>query len=91
MSRSSVSRAIAAVVPAINKNLGNIIFPTSADSLRHSKRKFYAISQFPNVIGAVDGTLIPIVAPATEDEPAYVCRKGYHALNVQAVVDADMR
>jgi hypothetical protein len=40
--------------------------------------------------GAVDGTLIPIIAPA-EHEEAYVCRKGFHALNVQAVCDADMR
>ena len=36
------------------------------------------------LIGAVDGTLEPIIAP-------YVCRKGYHAINVQGVVDADLR
>lgn len=40
--------------------------------------------------GAVDGTLIPIQAP-TDNEVAYVCRKNYHALNVQAVCDVDMR
>ncbi|XP_052233277.1 putative nuclease HARBI1 [Dreissena polymorpha] len=44
----------------------------------------------PNVIGAVDGTLIPIIAPS-EAEEVYVCRKGYHAINVQAVVDHEMR
>ena len=27
----------------------------------------------------------------TDDEQAYVCRKGYHALNVQAVVAPDLR
>jgi hypothetical protein len=41
-------------------------------------------------VGAVDGTLIPIQGPS-QDEAAYVCRKGFHALNVQAVVDAEMR
>ena len=44
----------------------------------------------PNVIGAIDGTLIPIVAPAV-DEVSYVCRKGFHALNIQAIVGPDMK
>jgi len=44
----------------------------------------------PNVVGAIDGTLIPIIRPA-ESEEVYVCRKGFHAINVQAVVDANMR
>jgi hypothetical protein len=51
---------------------------------------FYRIARIPGVLGAVDGTLIPILAPS-EDEYAYVCRKGFHALNVQAVVSYDMR
>ncbi|XP_053405189.1 putative nuclease HARBI1 [Mercenaria mercenaria] len=33
-----------------------------------------------------DGTLIPIIAPS-QNEEVYVCRKNYHAINVQAVVD----
>ncbi|CAG2203640.1 HARBI1 [Mytilus edulis] len=54
------------------------------------KRGLYRIAKVPNVIGAVDGTLIPIIAPK-ENEPAYVCRKGYYSLNIQAVVDHEMR
>uniref|UniRef100_A0A8W8M703 DDE Tnp4 domain-containing protein n=1 Tax=Magallana gigas TaxID=29159 RepID=A0A8W8M703_MAGGI len=27
----------------------------------------------------------------TDDEHLYVCRKGFHSINVQAVVDADLR
>jgi hypothetical protein len=42
---------------------------------------FYDIKEFPLVLGAVDGTLIPIKAPSV-DEHLYVCRKGYHALNI---------
>lgn len=42
------------------------------------------------MLGAVDGTLIKIQAPS-ENEPSYVCRKGFHALNVQAVSDASLR
>ncbi|XP_060580385.1 putative nuclease HARBI1 [Ruditapes philippinarum] len=65
-------------------------FPTERSRLHHLKRKFYEKCRIPNVIGAVDGTLIPIQGPS-QDEAAYVCRKGFHALNVQAVVDAEMR
>ena len=48
---------------------------------------FYDIKEFPLVLGAVDGTLIPIKAPSV-DEHLYVCRKGYHALNIQCVCNA---
>ncbi|KAH3704413.1 hypothetical protein DPMN_079469 [Dreissena polymorpha] len=51
--------------------------------------RFLWLGKNPNVIGAVDGTLIPIIAPS-EAEEVYVCRKGYHAINVQAVVDHEM-
>ena len=40
--------------------------------------------------GAVDGTLIPIQAPK-DDEHVFVCRKGYHALNIQGVVEHELR
>ena len=40
---------------------------------------------FPNVIGLIDGTQIPIQAP-TENEIDYVNRKGVHAINCQVSV-----
>ena len=43
----------------------------------------------PRVIGAVDGTLIQIKAPV-DDEHLFVCRKGFHAMTVQVVVDSDL-
>lgn len=54
--------------------------------LDNVKLGFFQSSNIPNIVGAVDGTLIPIIAP-TENEEIYVCRKNYHAINVQAVVD----
>lgn len=51
---------------------------------------FYDISSFPNVLGAIDGTLIPIQWMSGDDEPNYVCRKQYHAINVQAICDAEL-
>lgn len=52
------------------------------------KLEFYHRCKVPNVVGAIDGTLIPVIAPK-ENEDAFVCRKGFHALNVQAVVDSN--
>lgn len=87
VSRSSVSRILASFIDSINVNVDNIRFPTD---LMDMKLSFYKKCGLPNVVGVVDGTLIPIIAPIDHEE-IYVCRKGYHALNIQAVVDHDMR
>ncbi|XP_053395214.1 putative nuclease HARBI1 [Mercenaria mercenaria] len=88
VSRSSVCHAVESVVTAINDKLDTIRFPL--EILNCTKYSFYNKCGLPNVIGAIDGTLIPIQAPA-ENEAAYVCRKGFHAINMQAVVDSNMR
>ncbi|KAH3771264.1 hypothetical protein DPMN_172577 [Dreissena polymorpha] len=56
----------------------------------NTKREFYRKCSLPNIMGAIDGTLVPIVAP-TENEEVYVCRKGFHALNCQAVSSPDLK
>ncbi|WAR11166.1 HARB1-like protein, partial [Mya arenaria] len=78
------------VVDAINQRVNNIKFPTTQADLASIKQKFYEVARMPNCIGAVDGTLIPIIAPRVRED-IYVCRKGYHAINVQTVVTPDMR
>ncbi|XP_053390776.1 putative nuclease HARBI1 [Mercenaria mercenaria] len=45
---------------------------------------------FPGVIGAVDGTYIPIPGP-TEFRDSYICRKGFPAFHLQGVCDSNMR
>jgi len=51
---------------------------------------FNSIANFPNVLGCVDGTQVPISAPHAS-EHLFVCRKGFHALNVQVVCDHQLR
>ncbi|XP_069128985.1 putative nuclease HARBI1 [Argopecten irradians] len=58
--------------------------------VRAVKEGFHGIAGMPNVVGAIDGTLIPIQSP-TVDEHVFVCRKGYHALNVQAICDHSLK
>ena len=53
------------------------------------KSELFQVAGFPDVIGCIDGTHIPIIAPPI-DECAYVNRKKFHSINVQAVCDANM-
>lgn len=50
---------------------------------------FRAVRGFPDVVGAIDGTLLAIERPESYD--GFYCRKGYPAINVQAVVSANTR
>ena len=90
LSRSSVCIAMDGVLTSICERMDNIRFPSTEEELRKTKREFNNIAGVPNVVGAIDCTLIKIIAPK-ENEPDYVSRKGFHALNVQAVVDANLR
>lgn len=51
--------------------------------------RFMEKFQFPNVLGAIDCTHVAIICPPidNEDNPgiAYLNRKGYYSINVQAV------
>jgi hypothetical protein len=83
VSKMSVSRCINIVSKCIANNIKNYIkFPMSSGERQQAMYDFYDIKEFPLILGAVDETLIPIKAPSV-DEHLYVCRKGYHALNIQ--------
>ncbi|XP_045133082.1 putative nuclease HARBI1 [Portunus trituberculatus] len=62
--------------------------PRGLEEAKVTKRKLYGIANFPNVIGIIDGTHIPIAAPPV-DEELYINRKNFHSLNIQVVCNAD--
>ena len=87
ISQSSVSRIVNKVSRAISGKAHRIIrFPRTREEQRRTIQGFYETTRFPNTIGCVDGSLIRIKSPR-EDENVYVCRKGYHALNIQGICD----
>jgi hypothetical protein len=63
--------------------------PTNRAELRNVMHGFRDIANFPNVVGAIDGTHIRIRVPSA-DENFYVNRKKYHSINVMGVCDASM-
>jgi hypothetical protein len=89
VSKISVSRTNHLIAKNIAENIGLYIqFPMTNTERQSVMFNLYDIKEFPLVLGAVDGTLIPIKAPSV-DEHLYVCRKGFHALDVQGVCDAN--
>ena len=75
-----------AIVP---KASDHIYMPRTRSELEATKSSFYDVARFPGVLGLVDGTHIPIIAPP-EDEYAYINRKNFHSINVQGICNAEM-
>lgn len=91
ISQPSVSRIVHRVSRAICRNGVHIIhFPRTPQEQRRIVQGFYDDFRFPNTLGCVDGSLIRIKAPPV-DENVYVCRKQYHALNIQGICDHRMK
>lgn len=62
-----------------------IQWPTGNEAFRVME-EFQNCCEFPNVIGAIDGTHIKIRAPS-HDPTSYINRKDYHSIILQAVCD----
>ena len=65
-------------------------FPETEQETRSATDKFQRLGDFPQVVGAIDGTYIQVVAPR-ENKDDYFCRKKYHSVILQGTVDADKK
>lgn len=90
IAQPSFSR-ILGVVDSLNASLDNIIFPMEQEEILQTKEDFVMVANFLNVVGAIDGTLIPIIGTSGDNEHGFVCRKGFHAINMQGIMTADLR
>lgn len=89
MSQPTMSRALHDVTEALCRLSSNYISMPSGRDHRDVMRTFYDDCGIGGVIGAVDGTHIPIKAPAA-GERHYVNRKQYHSINVQCIADRNL-
>jgi hypothetical protein len=91
ISQQSASRIIEACCNHTLSFARDVInFPRAIAELNRVKQDFYAIGRIPGVIGVLDGTHIPIVAPS-ENEPVFVNRKNFHSINCQVVTSRDYK
>ncbi|GBN13781.1 Putative nuclease HARBI1 [Araneus ventricosus] len=67
-----------------------IYLPENESELLEVSRKFYGISGFPCVFGALDCTHVPIVSPGVSNAELFRNRKGFLSLNVQILSDPDL-
>ena len=90
VSKPTTSRKMHVVCRSIATNFRDKIkFPETQVERLAAKTAFNDVANFPNILGAIDGSLIPIKAPKQE-EHLYVSRKGGHAMNIQVVCNAKM-
>ncbi|XP_041374180.1 putative nuclease HARBI1 [Gigantopelta aegis] len=91
ISPRAASNYIHTVAQAICTRMDRFIRWPAADEIALAKRQFYDRFGFPCIIGLIDGSQVPIHGPfPPANEAVYVCRKGYHAINVQIVCDANL-
>ena len=90
ISQSSISRSLDTVIELIASQKNDFIsFPTENEFHRLST-DFFEMQGFPGVIGAIDGTHVPIVNPGGNDAELYRNRKGYFSINVQLLCDSKL-
>ena len=91
MSKMTVSRIVSEISASIAKQAKVYIkFPVSNSDKINVMQKYYDLSKFPNVLGCIDGTHVPIRRPI-RDEHLFINRKNFHSINVQGVCDSDLR
>lgn len=88
ITQPTVSRIFWRMVRQVSKLAESVIrFPSD---LNEVKEGFQAVAGFPAVIGAIDGTHIPIISPGGPTAEIYRNRKGFFSINVQAVCNSSL-
>ena len=84
----TVSRIVQCVTEAISTKLFHKYIHFPKTEVQKLAARFYSERGFPQCIGAIGGTHIPIKKPKN-NAVDNVNRKGFYSLNVQACVDAN--
>lgn len=90
VSESSVFRIVERLLNVIVDDLHSVFirWPTGAN-VQSTVQKFKCVRGIDGVLGAIDGSHIPIKCP-NEHPIDYVNRKGFHSIILQAVCDSSM-
>ncbi|KAL1479619.1 hypothetical protein MTO96_051709 [Rhipicephalus appendiculatus] len=97
MCQSAVSNTIHEVTEAIitvSARRKLVDFPLTTAAKAEAKAAFARRGDIPGVLACVDGTLVAIRKPeglSYADTASFMSRKGYYALNVMLVCNAELR
>jgi hypothetical protein len=91
ISRSSASIIIREFCTTIKKHLKPLVIRKQIESsLRAMAAEFEKLHRIPYIIGTIDGSHIPIIAPPI-DPTSYYYRKGFYSTLLQRAVDKDCK
>ena len=86
ISQTSVLRCVTAVTKALTSIAPAYIYFPNTTRQKVIQEHFFKKYKFPLVLGCIDCSHVPILAPST-NEDIYVNRKGFHSVNIQAICD----
>ena len=90
ISKSSVCRVVHRVSNALCARVMSFVkFDNSEQGRCAVANKFSKIGGLPGIVGCIDCTHVRLSGP-NENEEVFVNRKGFHSINVQCVMNADM-
>lgn len=85
---SAVHESVDMVLNAITSAITDTVkFPSTHEECLRLSKVFERRNGFPGIVGAIDGTHIPISKPCSEPD-IWIDRKGTYSIAVAAVVDA---
>lgn len=86
ISKSSVHKYLYAFCNAVNIEFNDYLTMPNELEVMDITREFESICGIPNIIGAIDGTHVPILPPK-DGYRDFINRKGWPSYNVLAIVD----
>ncbi|KAE8746725.1 hypothetical protein FOCC_FOCC006589 [Frankliniella occidentalis] len=89
MGRSILHDCFKRVIYCLEEQANTFIVWPTGRALERTKRRFARLGLLPNVIGAVDGSYIPIPEPKINHQ-YYNTRKMFYAIVLQAICNADL-
>ena len=84
ISQPSASRILQKFCQAFCNHYSDLIqWYNSDEELLQARRQYYQETRIKGLLGMIDGSMTPIKGVTGPDEPAYICRKGFAAINCQ--------
>ena len=90
MGKSSLFTSFYRVIRALNAIAGDVIKWPDTNRRKVIENDFRQLGRIKGVVGAVDGTYVPIKAPR-EFPNVYINRKCFHGITLQAICDNGLK
>ncbi|XP_052786768.1 putative nuclease HARBI1 isoform X1 [Mya arenaria] len=92
ISKGTLHLTVMSSSKALCQQKSNFInFPTTRREMDQVAEGFSARCGIPGIVGAVDGTHVPVPGPRSQHRASFINRKGYPSIQLQVVCDSKLR